>query len=260
MKFTDLWIITNTSSELCHRAGQEKISTASWSWEARAGRGSLGPQTQPLYHGQLSRIIFPWRDQTPCWDPPAWPTFPSLLPWVVVDTDTFLWQDNFLSPKLGSSVEDSCQDYHSSRTHGEKTASSFSQAAQSWVLCGSTAPAHCLHIDAAWKAPRCMTCHPAAVLKGHGSPSSSCITPQTPGSLGHPAGNRCLQVGNWTESSVSFHVCTISLPYHPFWVTWHKHVTPRHISRTIVLILLYLMLRYFAWLSSRTIALFKAVS
>jgi len=56
---------TNTSSELCHKAGQEKI--AYWSWEARAGRGFLGHQTQTLYLRQVSRTIFPWTDQTACY-------------------------------------------------------------------------------------------------------------------------------------------------------------------------------------------------
>lgn len=56
-RFTDLMITTNTSSELYHKAGPEKIRIASLSWEARTGTGFLGHQTQPLYDGLLSNNL-----------------------------------------------------------------------------------------------------------------------------------------------------------------------------------------------------------
>lgn len=84
---------------------------------------------------------------------------------------SFLWQDNFLDPKLGSTVEDCWQDYPSSRIYGEKAVSSFRLHFARLHKSGSfTAPAHCSHIDATWNAPGYLTCHPTAVLKGHGSP------------------------------------------------------------------------------------------
>lgn len=149
------------------------------------------------------------------------PLLDPLLLWVVLDRDSFLQHNNFLRLKLCSAVEDYWQYYLSSSILGEKAIPPLRlHFARLSSYVSFTAPAYSLHISATWNTPGCPICPQLLSWKAQ-VPSSSYVTPQTPGTLRHSTSNKCswLQVVSWSEPLDFFCVCITPLPHHFFWVT-----------------------------------------